>query len=150
MSLSEMEITDLPLSSAVDGGDGRRREEKILCVDILNIFYLKATKPNQDQEAVIRRARRKIQDFMEYTRHLGFTIIGFIDRSISSKETYKKWVSRRISELNSGRRTTMVNFQLIVGSIFQSLGVTIHFSTIDCDDTIAAFAHKVSTIFLKQ
>ena len=144
MSKSEKEKTDLPLRSHdVDGDDGRRQEEKILCVDILNIFYLRATKPNQDQEAVIRRARRKIKKFVEYIRRLGFTIIGFIDKSISSKEAYVKWVSRRISELNSGRRTCMVNSQLIVGSIFQSLGVTVHYSTIDCDDTIAAFAYHM-------
>ena len=50
----------------------------------------------------VRRAKRKIRRFVDYTRGLGFTIIGFIDKSMSSKETYLKWVSRRIAELNSG------------------------------------------------
>ena len=31
----------------------------------------------------------------------------------------------------------------MIGNMFQSLGVQVHFSTIDCDDTIAAFAYHM-------
>ena len=39
---------------------------------------------------------------------------------------------------------------LLLGSIFQSLGVTVHYSTIDCDDTIAAFAYHMNGSVLSR
>ena len=49
--------------------------------------------------------------------------------------------------MENGRKTMLVNSQIMIGDMFQSLGVQVHFSTIDCDDTIAAFAfHKKGSV----
>ena len=126
--------------------------EEILCVDILNQFpIILNNEGNQDPEAAIRAVRRKIQRFVKFCRRDGYEIIGFSDKGITTKETDDKWESRRIEELNSGRRNCLVSLQTILGTIFQSLGVPIHYSTVDCDDTIAAFAyHKMGSVLSRD
>ena len=125
------------------------RPEKILCVDILNQFYIKL-KSSDDPESVLQRVRNGIENFVELSRAEGYTVLGFIDKSISSQETEQKWISRRIAELESGKKKVLVNFKIIIGNMFQSLGVPVHFSTIDCDDTIAAFAYHMKGSVLSQ
>ena len=44
----------------------------------------------------------------------------------------------------------VVNSPIMIGDMFQSLGVPVHFSVIDCDDTIAAFAYHLSGSILSQ
>ena len=61
---------------------------------------------------------------------------------MSTKETYDKWISRRTRELEVGKKNVVANMSLILGSIFQSLGIPVHFTKVDCDDTIAAFAFR--------
>ena len=129
--------------------------EHVLCMDILNyshsFFDIPRNEPRiVDFESDLQSARRKIQDFVAASRASGYKIIGFIDKSISTGETLRKWFSRREEELYSGRRTCVANMSLILGSIFQSLGVTVHYSTIDCDDTIAAFAYHMNGSVLSR
>ena len=120
--------------------------ELIICMDILNysnsFFKIpRNSKRTVDFESDLKKARRKIEMFVEASRASGYEIIGFIDKSISTEETMDKWYSRRRKEMECGTKDCITNMSLILGSIFQSLGVTVHFSTVDCDDTIAAFAH---------
>ena len=61
-----------------------------------------------------------------------------------------KWRMRRSEELRSGKRMVMTNMSLFLGSIFQGFGVTVHFSTADCDDTIAAFAYHLNGSVLSR
>ena len=103
-----------------------------------------------DFERDLQRARRKIKAFVKASRKSGYRIIGFIDKSISTKETAMKWKLRRKMELKSGVKDCVANMSLILGSIFQSLGVTVHYSTIDCDDTIAAFAYHKNGVVLSR
>ena len=118
----------------------KAKREETLCVDILNQFRVN-NEDKEDPNAAIRRVRKEIECFVKCCRRDGYKIIGFIDKGISSRETDEKWESRRIEELTSGRRNCLVNVQNILGSNFHSLGVPIHYSIIDCDDTIAAFAY---------
>ena len=103
-----------------------------------------------DFESDLQSARRKIQDFVSASRASGYKIIGFIDRSSSSQENLNKWKSRREEQLKKGVRNCVANMPLILGSIFKSLGVTVHYSTIDCDDTIAAFAYHLGGSVLSR
>ena len=112
----------------------------------MNQFNLRL-KGSEKPEAAIKRMSEQIKNFVKLSRREGYKVIGFIDKSISTKETEQKWISRREKELKSGRRKVLVNCQKMIGDMFQSLGVPVHFSTIDCDDTIAAFAfHKKGSV----
>ena len=130
--------------------------EHVLCMDILNYSsrFFDIAQRNEgrtvDFESDLRSARGKIQDFVAASRASGYKIIGFIDKSISTGETQEKWISRREEELYSGRRNCVANMNVILGSIFQSLGVSVHYSTIDCDDTIAAFAYHMNGSVLSR
>ena len=46
-----------------------------------------------------------------------------------------------MKQVKDGRKESMTNMSLILGSIFQSQGIPVHFTTVDCDDTVAAFAY---------
>ena len=95
-----------------------------------------------DFEADVEIAKKKVKNFIHASSNSGYKIICFIDKSMSTKETYDKWISRRKRELQVGKKNVVVNMSLILGSIFQSLGVLVHFTKVDCDDTIAAFAFR--------
>ena len=131
--------------------------EHVLCMDILNYSSSFFDIPRRfhesrtvDFESDVQSAQEKIQAFVDASKASGYKIIGFIDKSISTGETLRKWFSRREEELNSGRRNCVANMNIILGSIFQSLGVTVHYSTIDCDDTIAAFAYHMNGSVLSR
>ena len=97
-----------------------------------------------DFEEDLERAKKKIRNFVDAASRSGYKIVGFIDKSISTEETMAKWTMRRSEELTSGKRMIMTNMSLFLGSIFKSYGVKVHFSTVDCDDTIAAFAYHLN------
>ena len=129
--------------------------ELVICMDILNysnsFFKIpRNSKRTVDFESDLKKARRKIEMFVEASRASGYEIIGFIDKSISTEETMDKWYSRRRKEMECGTKDCITNMSLILGSIFQSLGVTVHFSTVDCDDTIAAFAYHLQGSVLSR
>ena len=77
--------------------------------------------------------------FVKAASHSNIKVECFIDRS--RKETKKSWEERKIDECNSGIRTAPVGLAVILGTIFQEFNVKVHYSTIDCDDTVAAFAY---------
>ena len=104
----------------------------LLCVDVIHQFpIILIEKIKETPEAAIRRVKRKIERFVKLCRHHGYNIIGFIK--------YKKVLFR-------SRR--LVNTEIILGTIFQRLGVPIHYSSVDSKkDTIAAFAyHKIGAV----
>ena len=121
-----------------------------ICVDLLNYsndffnFPRMILMQTSDFEENLNFAKKKIAEFVLAAKQSGFKIIGFIDKAHATGEALDKWFERRTKELESGRRNVFAKLSTVVGSIFTSLGVEVHYSTIDCDDTIAAFAHKVS------
>ena len=121
-----------------------------ICVDLLNYsndffnFPRMILMQTSDFEENLNFAKKKIAEFVLAAKQSGYKIIGFIDKAHATGEALDKWIERRTKELESGRRNVFAKLSTVVGSIFTSLGVEVHYSTIDCDDTIAAFAHKVS------
>ena len=121
-----------------------------ICVDLLNYsndffnFPRMILMQTSDFEENLNSAKKKIAEFVLAAKQSGYKIIGFIDKATATGEALDKWLERRTKELESGRRNAFAKLSTVVGSIFTSLGVEVHYSTIDCDDTIAAFAHKVS------
>ena len=117
-----------------------------ICVDLLNYgedFFKFSFKNNSDFEKNLKFGKRKIRKFVQAAKNSGYKIIGFIDKAAVTNEALNKWYRRRIKELESGHRKVFAKLNVVVGTIFASYGVDVHYSTIDCDDTIAAFAHKV-------
>lgn len=130
-------------------GAQQKRLGNILCVDILNQFNIRLRKSDTPRQA-IKKKRKQIRSFVKLCKLGGYLPIGFIDHSISSQETDEKWRSRRIAELKKGKRDVLVGSQAMLGEMFQNFGVTVHFSSIDCDDTIAAFAYHFNGAILSQ
>ena len=97
-----------------------------------------------DFEENLKYGRKKISEFVLAAQQSGYKIIGFIDKAIATGEALEKWFDRRTKQMESGHMNVFVKLPVIVGSIFSSLGVEVHYSTIDNDDTLAAFAHKVN------
>ena len=87
--------------------------------------------------------------FVKAARQSNFKIECFIDRS--RKENMKTWEERKIKECNFGVKTTPVGLAVILGTIFQQYGIKVHYSAIDNDDTVAAFAyHKGGHVHSKD
>ena len=120
-----------------------------ICVDLLNYCNDFFNFPRQhlgqtsDFEENLKYGKKKIAEFVLAAQQSGYKIIGFIDKAVATGEALEKWFDRRTKEVESGHKNVFVKLSVIVGNIFSSLGVDVHYSTIDCDDTIAAFAHKV-------
>ena len=123
-----------------------------ICVDLLNFcyYFFKFGKKNSDFEKKIKLGKKTIKAFVCAAERSGYKLIVFIDKAMATDEALKKWFHRRKMEMKRGHKNSFPCLGLVVGTIFASHGVVVHYSTIDCDDTIAAFAHQVSKIFLKQ
>ena len=143
-------------SNVLSRFSGLTVNENVICMDLLNYSRNFFDIPDRygtrtvDFEADTEKVSKKVQDFIQASSKSGYKIICFIDKSISTKETYEKWMSRRTQELEEGKRNVVVNMSFILGSIFQSNGITVHFTTVDCDDTIAAFAYNLGGSVLSR
>merc|ERR1719342_242430 len=128
------------------------KEKKLLCMDLLNYSdkffnfsnrsaydYHGSVTNHVDFRKDVKSARTKVMAFVKAASHSNIKVECFIDRS--RKETKKSWEERKIDECNSGIRTAPVGLAVILGTIFQEFNVKVHYSTIDCDDTVAAFAY---------
>ena len=117
-----------------------------ICVDLLNFcyYFFKFGKKNSDFEKSLELGKNQIKAFVQAAESSGYKLIGFIDKAIATDEALKKWFQRRKIEMQMGHKNVFPCLGLVVGTIFASHGVDVHYSTIDCDDTIAAFAHQVS------
>ena len=122
-----------------------------ICVDLLNFCddFFKFGEKNSDFEKSLKLGKKRIKAFVHVAKSSGYKLIGFIDKAIATDEALKKWFQRRKIEMQKGHKNSFPSLGLVVGTIFAAHGVDVHYSTIDCDDTIAAFAHQVSKIFLK-
>ena len=126
--------------------------ESIICMDLMNYgdSFFDMRKRGIDFETDIEEASKKVKNFIQASSNSGYKIICFIDKAISTKETFEKWISRRTRELKKGKRKGMVNMAFILGSIFKFYGISVHFSTIDCDDTVAAHAFHLDGSVLSR
>ena len=123
-----------------------------ICVDLLNFCddFFKFGEKNSDFEKSLKLGKKRIKAFVHVAKSSGYKLTGFIDRAKATDEALNKWFQRRTKEMEKGHKNSFPCLGLVVGTIFASHGVDVHYSTIDCDDTIAAFAHQVSKKKLKQ
>ena len=130
-----------------------REDTKIICVDILNQFGYRGQDKDKpfDQKSAVEDVIEKINNFVVASKRSNYKIIGFIDKAIETEETYRKWSDKRIREIKDRKkRNQLVNTPLLLGEEFKKLGIEVHYSTIDCDDTIAAFAYHLKGSVLSQ
>ena len=117
----------------------------LLYIDLLNIwsqFF-----PTHDWNLL--RARDRVKKFVEAAYNSGYSISCFIDYSNSTEEATEKWRSRRERDIRSGRRGVPIKFSVLLGDMFRSEGISLHYSNgTDNDDTLAAFAEIDGAIIL--
>ena len=129
------------------------QNDNVIYIDLLNFsgnfFDIPDIDENRtvDFQVDIENVKYKVKNFIHASSDSGYKIICFIDKSITTKETFDKWKARRTNELEVGKKNVMTNKSLILGSIFQSHGIRVHFTISDYNDTIAAFAyHKGGSV----
>ena len=126
--------------------------QQVLCVDLLDFTgsFLQGKSYTEQLECV----ETNVQEFVEASKNSGYKLMVFIHKGINSPKPEKKWRKRRMKEMGKGRKSVMPGLSRILGALFQEHGVEVHyivqFSTIDCDDTIAAFAYHHKGIVLSQ
>ena len=153
--LSELSLEDRKSNSGPDENI-EQFSGGLICMDLLNFsrsFFtiLKGPKSKYISfENDLRTAQSKAARFVKAATASGFELICFIDKGISTLEAINKWLSRRMKELEKGRRDVVASMNLFMGNMFARLGVPVHYSTVDCDDTIAAFAHHHGGCVLSQ
>ncbi len=69
-------------------------------------------------------------------------MIAFIDDGIQTKETMKKWRSRREQKVKSCKQQVPPCLAVIYGDMLKQLGVPVFYSVVDNDDTMAAYAQN--------
>jgi hypothetical protein len=64
----------------------------------------------------------------------------FIDAGIQTQETLNKWKMRRALQVKKAKLDVPNGLATIYGDMWKELGIRVHYSDIDNDDTIAAWA----------
>lgn len=98
----------------------------------------------------IERARGLVQEFLEAAKNSHFHIEVFIDYGQSTEETKTKWKTRREDDIRLGRLGIMPGIQWVLGQLFIDEGIKVHYSDIDNDDTLAAYAHAHGASILSE
>ena len=98
----------------------------------------------------IERARTLVQEFLAAAKNSHFHIEVFIDYGQSTEETMTKWKTRREDDVRLGRLGMMPGIQWVLGQLFIDEGIKVHYSDIDNDDTLAAYAHAHGASILSE
>ncbi len=88
------------------------------------------------------QAAAKIKHFVEALQSEGWYLEVFIDAGIQSEEGWDKWKGRRVKEVESEQRNIPQGMTDLMGEMYRELGVKVHFSVVDNDDTLAAYAYR--------
>ena len=109
----------------------------LLYIDLLNIWS-EFFPPNDWN---LLRARDRVKKFVEAAFNTGYRISCFIDYKNSTKEADKKWRSRREADITSGQRGVPIKMSVLLGDMFRSEGIPLHYSNgTDNDDTLADYS----------
>ena len=122
-------------------------------MDVLNFgtYFFGLMEENTMWENEIIQGRQKVKAFVQAANNGNIEIMGFFDQSVvCTAEAIKKWKTKRKKELKAGKMPGIPHMSSLIGSLFEEQGITIHYSTIDCDDTIAAFAYRLGADVLSQ
>jgi len=128
-------------------------KQRIVCMDVLNFgtYFFGLMEENTMWENEIIRGRQKAKAFVQAANNGNIEIMGFVDQPVVyTAEAIKKWKTKRKKELKAGKMPGIPHMSSLIGSLFEEQGITIHYSTIDCDDTIAAFAYRLGADVLSQ
>ena len=83
---------------------------------------------------------RLIKNFVQAVQRTGWHLEVFIDAGIQTKETMAKWRSRRAEQVRKCKLDVPPGLAVIYGDMFRENGIKVHYSEVDNDDTIAAYA----------
>ena len=79
----------------------------------------------------------RLKPFVQAVSASGWTLVCFIDHCTQTDETLKKWQARRNKEVLTGERRVPQSSPIMLGDMFKSLGVPVHYSfDADNDDTL--------------
>jgi hypothetical protein len=123
-------------------------ERKKLYIDGLNLFQARSPKRWN-----LQRAFHTIAKFMWKAGASGYDIMVFIDASTGdpNSETTKKWTTRRIRDVKSGKREVPQGSNILVGDMFRACGAAVHYSfEVENDHTLAAFAWQDGAFVLSE
>jgi hypothetical protein len=113
-------------------------EDRLLYVDLLNFgdyFF-----PLSDWN--VTKAFQRVRGFVSASANSHFKIKVFIDDAVPSIESERKWKTRREKEVRKGTKNMPTSMSRMLGEMFHDCGVdTIYSDEMDCDTTIACFAH---------
>lgn len=87
---------------------------------------------------------------MDACHDSGYDIEIFIDDEIATEESFKKWQGRMEREVEEERKDVPYCFKVIIGDMFKNMDVKVHYSSIDNDDTLAAYAYHDNAAILSN
>jgi hypothetical protein len=82
-----------------------------------------------------------VECFVKAAQKSGYILEIFIHAAIETDETMSKWISRREDEIMQCEKKMPHGLNILIGEFFKKFNITVHYSTIDNDDTLAAFAN---------
>ena len=83
----------------------------------------------------------KVEKFVEAAKSSGYKIEIFINAANNTSESIQKWTLRRENEVIEGKKDMPHGLNILIGEFFKKFNVKVHYSKVDNDDTIAAFAN---------
>eukprot|EP00347_Sterkiella_histriomuscorum_P016920 403351342 len=82
----------------------------------------------------------KIQEFVIASRKSGYLLEVFLDAERHTDQTQDKWRKKREAEIANCQKPRPICLTNLYGDFWRKLGVKVHYSVIDKDDTIASYA----------
>ena len=77
---------------------------------------------------------------MAAAHNAGWHLEVFIDAGIQTKEALDKWKTRRAQQVKKCKLDVPPGLAILYGDMFKDLNVSVNYSDLDNDDTIAAYA----------
>ena len=114
---------------------------KTLHVDVLNMNFMPYAH-KMDYFVCVQLAYTAVAQFVRAAKESQYNVIGFIDAGKQTEETIQKWRQRREKEARTSKRGVPQGTSTMLGDMLRELGVTVHYSTVDNDDTLAAYAFQ--------
>lgn len=133
-------------SLTLDDSDKSIISFHFLYVDILN--YGQYFFP-MNRSWNISNAYNLVKEFIQAADQSNLKLKIFIDDAVPSDEATRKWKSRRAAEVIKGIKNMPQGLSILLGDMFRSLGIEVHYSDeYDNDDTLAIFAHLDNAFIL--
>lgn len=113
-------------------------QRNLLYVDGLN--YAEEFFPRDGSFWKLEEAQTLVNEFARAASHSGWHVEIFIDAGMSTKEARDKWHQRREDDVRLGTLGMPPGLQYLLGTMYSKAGLKVHYSSVDNDDTLAAYA----------